>query len=243
MLAVQAETEGWYGRLKNARELIGRAMDSARHNDAKETAAVYQSYVAGLEVELGYPAQARADTDAALKLAPNFAVQVYVARVLAQAGDIARAEKLVAELDKTLPLSAVLQRDGLLSGPGGHRLVPQRPSARRRTTKVGEHDRLFCNLFPGRSLSHVERQQRGGSGISENSSTTTAWWGMIGWGALARLGLARAYAIDAAKDPVARDKARAAYQSFLTLWKDADPDIPVYKQAKAEYAKLSNRVQ
>ena len=58
------------------------------------------------------------------------------------------------------------------------------------------------------------------------------------WGALARLGLARAYALDAAKDPAARDKARTAYHDFLTLWKDADPDIPIYQQAKAEYAKL-----
>ena len=57
-------------------------------------------------------------------------------------------------------------------------------------------------------------------------------------GALARLGLARAYALDAAKDPAARDKARTEYQNFLTLWKDADPDIPVYKQAKAEYQDL-----
>jgi hypothetical protein len=52
------------------------------------------------------------------------------------------------------------------------------------------------------------------------------------------LGVARAYALDAAKDRTARDKARAAYQNFLTLWKDADPDIPIYHQAKAEYAKL-----
>ena len=58
------------------------------------------------------------------------------------------------------------------------------------------------------------------------------------WGALARLGLARSYALDAAKDPAARDKARAAYQDFLTLWKDADPDTPILKEAKAEYAKL-----
>ena len=58
------------------------------------------------------------------------------------------------------------------------------------------------------------------------------------WGALARLGLARAYALDATIDPAARDKARTAYQDFLALWKDADPDIPIYQQAKAEYAKL-----
>ncbi len=55
---------------------------------------------------------------------------------------------------------------------------------------------------------------------------------------VARLGLARAYALDAAKEPAARDKASTAYQNFLTLWKDADPDIPIYKEAKAEYAKL-----
>ncbi len=58
------------------------------------------------------------------------------------------------------------------------------------------------------------------------------------WGALARLGLARAYALDAATDPAARDRARTAYQNFLTIWKDADPDIPIYQQAKAEYARL-----
>ena len=57
-------------------------------------------------------------------------------------------------------------------------------------------------------------------------------------GALARLGLARAYAIEARSDPAAREKARTAYQNFLTLWKDADPDIPIYKQGKTEYAKL-----
>jgi hypothetical protein len=55
---------------------------------------------------------------------------------------------------------------------------------------------------------------------------------------LARLGLARAYALEAAKHPAARDKTRTAYQNFLTLWKDADPDIPIYRQARAEYAKL-----
>ena len=58
------------------------------------------------------------------------------------------------------------------------------------------------------------------------------------WGAPARLGLARAYTLEAQTDPSARDKARTAYENFLTLWKDADPDIPIYRQAKAEYAKL-----
>ncbi len=66
-----------------------------------------------------------------------------------------------------------------------------------------------------------------------SSSTTAELVVNFPWGALARLGLARAYALqgDTAK-------AKAAYQDFLTLWKDADPDIPILKQAKAEYAKL-----
>jgi eukaryotic-like serine/threonine-protein kinase len=55
---------------------------------------------------------------------------------------------------------------------------------------------------------------------------------------VARLGLARAYALDAAKEPAARDKARTAYQNFLTLWKDADLGIPIYQRAKAEYARF-----
>lgn len=62
--------------------------------------------------------------------------------------------------------------------------------------------------------------------------------GNLPWGALARLGLARAYALEAETDPAVRDKAGIAYQDFLTLWKDADPDIPIYKQAKAEFARL-----
>jgi hypothetical protein len=68
--------------------------------------------------------------------------------------------------------------------------------------------------------------------------TTNRKYFVFTWGALARLQLARSYELEAANDPTARDKAGTAYQNFLTLWKDADPDIPIYKQAIAEYAKL-----
>jgi DNA-binding winged helix-turn-helix (wHTH) protein/tetratricopeptide (TPR) repeat protein len=237
MLATQAETEGYYGRLKNARELIRRAMDSAQHNDAKETAAVYQSYLAGLEVELGYPRQARADADAALKLAPNFAVQVYVARVLAQAGDIARAEQLAAELDKTLPLSAILQRDGLSLIRAAVALDRKDPQRALELLKSASTINYPANYFRGKDYLMLHD----GNAAAAEYQKIIDHYGLVGndWmGALARLGLARAYVLDAAKDPAARDKARTAYQNFLTLWKDADPDIPVYKQAKAEYQHL-----
>ena len=237
MLAVQAETEGWYGRLKNVRELVRRAMDSAQHNDAKETAAVYQSYLAGLEAELEYPTQARADADEALKLAPNFAVQVYVARVLAQAGDIARAEQLAAELDKTLPLSAVLQRDGLSlirAAVALHRKDPQRAVELLKSASTIDYP---ANYFRGEAYLML----RDSNAAAAEYQKIVDHYGLVGndWmGALSRLGLARAYALNAAKDSAARDKARTAYQSFLTLWKDADPDIPVLIQAKDEYRRL-----
>jgi hypothetical protein len=97
--------------LKNARELTRRAMDSAQRNDAKETAATYQAVAAALrEVEAGNREQARADADAALKLAPNRDVQAMAALALARAGDTAGAEKLAAELDKTFPLDTLVQK-------------------------------------------------------------------------------------------------------------------------------------
>jgi hypothetical protein len=107
-LAMQADTEGWHGKLKNAHELTGRAMDSAQHNDAKETAALYQAAGALREVESCNREQARADAYAAVKLAPNRDVRAIAALALARGGDTARAEKLAAELDKTFPLDTLV---------------------------------------------------------------------------------------------------------------------------------------
>jgi tetratricopeptide (TPR) repeat protein len=98
LLAAQADTEGWYGKLKNAHELTRRAMDLAQHNDAKETAAAYQAAAALREVEAGNREQARAEANAAVKLAPNRDVRAVAVLALARAGDTAGAEKLAAEL-------------------------------------------------------------------------------------------------------------------------------------------------
>src|SRR4029077_20811210 len=110
LLATQADTEGWHGKLKKARELTRMAMDSAQRNDAKESAASYQAAAALREVESGNREQARADARAALKLAPNRDVRVVAAQALARAGDTTAAERLVAELDKTFPLGTLVQR-------------------------------------------------------------------------------------------------------------------------------------
>ncbi len=247
LLAAQADTEAWYGKLKNARELTRRAMDSAQHNDAKETAAAYQAAAALREVESGNREQARADADAALKLAPNRDVRAMAALALARAGDTARAEKLAAELDKTFPLDTLVQRYWLPTIRAAVALQRKDPNRAIELLKVaspielGHPTGVNVYLCPVYLRGEAYLMLHDGNAAAAEFQKFIDHYGLVGnfpWGALARLGLARAYALEAAKDPAARDKARAAYQNFLTLWKDADPDIPIYKQAKAEYARL-----
>ena len=99
---------------------------------------------------------------------------------------------------------------------------------------------LFTYAVP-----HIWQPDKGSAATAEfkkildHSGIVWNWW----TGALARLGVARANALQArtsqgADADAARVRALAAYKDFLTLWKDADPDIPILKQAKAEYAKL-----
>jgi DNA-binding winged helix-turn-helix (wHTH) protein/tetratricopeptide (TPR) repeat protein len=237
MLAAQADTEAWYGRLKNARELIRRAMDSAQHNDAKETAAGYQAAAALYEVDLGDREQGRSDADAAMKLAPNRDVQEMAALALARAGDTAAAEKLADELNKTFPLDTLVQRNWLpviRAAIALQRKDPNRAVELLQTSseiELGENRLLpayvrgeaYLMLHDGKHAA-AEFQKY----IDHRAEVRNA-----PWGALAHLGLARAYAMQGDTT-----KARAAYQDFLTIWKDADPDLPILIQAKAEYPRL-----
>jgi DNA-binding winged helix-turn-helix (wHTH) protein/tetratricopeptide (TPR) repeat protein len=249
LLANQADTEGWYGRLKNARELTRRAMDSAQHNDAKETAALYQAVAALREVESGYGRQARADADAALDLAPNRDVRAMAALALARAGDTARAEKLAAELDKAFPLDTIVQRYWLPTIRAAAALQHKEPDRAVELLKpaspieLGQSAQFNVFLCPVYLRGEAYLTLGDGNAAAAEFQKFIDHYGLVvnfPWGALARLGVARANAQEAATDPAARGKARAAYQNFLTLWKDADPDVPILIQAKAEYAKLAN---
>jgi serine/threonine protein kinase/Flp pilus assembly protein TadD len=247
LLAAEADTEAWYGKLKNAHDLTRRAMDSAQHNDAKEAAASYQVLAALREVESGNRKQALADADAALKLAPNRDVRTMAALALARAGDTARAGMLAAELDKAFPLDTLVQRYWLPTIRAGVALERKDPSRAVELLKVaspielGTPTAVTVYLCPVYLRGEAYLMLHEGHSAAAEFQKFIDHYGLVAnfpWGALARLGLARAYALDAATDPAARDKARTAYQDFLTLWKDADPDIPIYQQAKAEYAKL-----
>ena len=243
LLAAQADTEGWHGKLKDAHDLTRRAMDSAQRNDAKETAAGYQAEEALREVESGNREQARAEANAALKLAPNRDVRVMVALALARAGDTAGAEKLTAELDKTFPLDTMVQRYWLPTIRAAVALGHKDPNRAIELLKVASTIELSSAtgdltifLCPVYLRGEAYLMLHDGNQAAAEFQKFIDRRGVVmnfPWGALARLGLARAYAMmgDSAK-------AKAAYQAFLTLWKDADPDIPIYKQARAEYVKL-----
>jgi len=263
MLATQADTEGWYGKLKNAHELTGRAMDSAQHNDAKETAAAYQALAALREAEAGNREQARAEAHAALKLTPNRDVREIAALALARAGDTAEAEKLAAELDKTFPVSTLVQRYWLPTIRAGVALERKEPDRAiellkaASTVELGLAANLTIFLCPAYLRGEAYLLLHDGNRAAAEFQKFIDHRGLVlnfPWGALARLGLARAYALEAGVgaglvpaqgrpqgaplQPAALAKARSAYRDFLTLWKDADPDIPILKEAKAEYARL-----
>jgi len=242
LLAEQADTEGWYGKLKNAHELTGRAIDSAQHNDAKESAAGYQAEAALREAESGNREQARAEAKVALRLAPNRDVRAVAALALARAGDTAGAEKLAAELDQTFPLDTLAQRYWLPTIRAGVALERKDPNRAIELLKVastlelGSATNLAVIMCPAYLRGEAHLMLHDGNRAATEFQKFVDHRGLVGnfpWAALARLGLARAYAL---QGDTAR--ARPAYQDFLTLWKDADPDIPVLKEAKAEYAEL-----
>ena len=157
---------------------------------------------------------------------------------------MATAKTLAAELDKAYPLSTAVQEYWLptidaavaLQAKEGHRAV----HALEKTSAI-ELGTVGPYLCPAYVRGEAYLMVGDGQAAAREFHKFIEHYGMMApstWGALARLGLARAYALEAQTDPAARDKARTAYQNFLTLWKDADPDIPIYQQAKAEYAKL-----
>ena len=242
LLASQADTEAYFGRLTKAREFSRRAVESARRADAAETAAQWQALAALREAEFGNLQQARSDAVAAHKLASGRGVDAIVAMALALAGDVAQAQAMADALDKEYPHDTLLQGYGLPSTRGAIALQAKDAAKVLDALQVATpydlvgpsslqgtmlptylRGQAYLQLHQGKEAAAEFQKILDHPGVVVNQPT----------GALARLGLARAYAMqgDAAK-------AKVAYQDFLTLWKDADPDVPVLIQAKAEYAKL-----
>jgi eukaryotic-like serine/threonine-protein kinase len=255
-LSMESDTEAYAGHLAKARELTKRSVDSAIRADSKENGAVWEAIAAQREAAFGNPAEAKQDATEALKLFPTSkSVEVEAALALAQAGDGAHASAIAQELNKLYPLDTQMQL--LWLPPIQAQMALNRKNAAeaisdlRATTPPDEYGQILfianlsC-LYPTyiRGEAYLEAGQGKEAAaefqkILDHSGIVWNCW----TGAMARLGVARANALEAknltgADADLARSRALNAYKDFLTLWKDADPDIAVLKEAKAEFAKL-----
>ena len=254
-LALAADTEAYAGHAGKAEELTKRAVDFAVRVDSKENGAIWQAIAAQRQAAYGNLAQARQSAAEALKLTPtNQSVEVEAALAFAMAGDTVRANSLAQDLDKRFPLDTQVQSLWLPAIRAQLSLGRKKPvdalnalqaaspiefgqinSVANLSCLYHVYERGEAYLATGQGLAATAEFQK----ILDHSGIVWNCW----TGALAHLGVARANALQAktsqgADADAARVRALAAYKDFLTLWKDADPDIPVLKQAKAEYAKL-----
>jgi tetratricopeptide (TPR) repeat protein/predicted Ser/Thr protein kinase len=242
-LSMQADTEAYYGHAGKAREYSRRSAEAARANDENEAAAVHLVNAALREAEFGNGARAREKTDAALALAPSRDVKTLAALALARAGSAPRALALANELAKANPTHTILNSYWLPIVRAAAQREQNNPALAVEILQSAVPYELGgpppigpSTLYPAfvRGEAYL-RLHQGSQAAAEFQNLLDHPSCVINFplGALAHLGLARANA--AQGDMV---KARAAYQEFLAMWKDADPDIPILKQAKAEYAKL-----
>jgi eukaryotic-like serine/threonine-protein kinase len=254
-LALASDTEGYGGHLGKARELTKRAVNSAIQANSKENGAIWQTIAAQRAAAYGNAAEARQSAAEALKLAPTSqGVESEAALAFAMAGDTARAESLAQDVGRRFPLDTQVQSLWLPAIQAQLALDRKNPASALNASHGVSPVELGQIAFVANisCLNHVyirgEAYLAAGHGsaaaaefqkILDHSGIVWNCW----TGALAHLGVARANALQSrnsqgADAATARVRALAAYTDFLTLWKDADPDIPILKQAKAEYANL-----
>jgi serine/threonine protein kinase/tetratricopeptide (TPR) repeat protein len=244
MLDSESDTAAYGGQFAKARELTRRASDSAQRADEKETAGVYEAEAAVREALVGNMSQAKQQAQAALALSNGRDVEAVSAIALGLAGDSAQATRLGADLAKHFPEDTIVQFEylpmihaaaALQSGSATkviEALAPAAPYELGATSQVLTGLTLYPVYLRGEAYVAAHLGSAAAAEFQKILDHTCVVQNEP-IGALAHLGLARAYTLsgDAAKS-------KAAYQDFFALWKDADPDIPILKEAKAEYAKL-----
>ena len=244
MLAFEANTSAYYGHFLKAREFSQRAIASAQRADEKEVAAGYESDAALREALFSNFPEARQRAAVALSLSKDKEVQFAAALVGAMAGDTTRAQLQADDLMKRFPQDTIVQFNYLPTLYAQIALSRKDPSKAIDTLKSALPYELGRQGEAGFRLALYPVYVRGEAFLAANQGSAAATEfqkildrrGIIvnqPLGIAARLQFARA---DALSGDAARG--RTAYQDFLALWKDADPDIPILKQAKAEYARL-----
>ncbi len=253
-----SDSAAYKGRLREARALRQQAVDSAVRSDQNGNAAVYLEDAAVLEGFFGNAAEAKRAATAGLKLVPsNKGVEVEAALALAIAGDAAQSQSLAAELDKRYPIDTQVQSLWLPAIQAQLSLHRKNAASALETLQaalppIEWGNIVFINnascLYHTYIRGYAYLQAGQGSAAAAEFQKILDHGGIVGncpTGALARLGLGRANALEARslqgpQADAARKRALAAYEDFLTLWKNADADVPIYKQANAEYAKLQS---
>ena len=238
LLQVHSDSEAYFGRMKKARELAERAREAALREENKERAANSQLDGATNEAEVGNPDSARRQVAEALALSPTRVVQVNAGIALGRSGDRKRATAIADELEKKYPAYTIYKNIWVPAIRASVALDANNPSAAIAVLHAASPFELGfeAHLYPNylRGLAYLE--EKDGPNAAAQFQKILDHAGIVLnnlIGALAHLQLARAYVLqgDTAK-------AKAAYQDFLTLWKDADPDVPILIETKAEYAKL-----
>jgi len=243
MLYNESDTAAYAGQFAKARELTRRASDSAQRADEKETAADYVAEAAVREALGGNMSTAKQQAQAALALSSGRDVEAISAIALGMAGDAPQATRLADDLAKRFPEDTIVKFEylpmihaatALQSGSATKAIDALAPAAPYELGTTAQNLSFALYAVYLRGEAYLAAHQ--GSAAAAEFRKILDHPGVVvnePIGALAHLGLARAYALfgDSAK-------AKIAYQDFLTLWKDADPDIPILKQAKVEYAKL-----
>ena len=287
LLAQEADSEAYHGRLAKARELTRRTVDSALRDGRVEAAATFRAAGALREALFGNRRQARKEAAAALAMAPGQMVRTLAALALARAGDIPKASEVAYDLHQQAPQDTLLNsywlptirawialEHGVSSGSN---LSPFAPRGTAVTIEllqpVSPYELELPTLYWVLNVTLCPVDARGAAYLALGQGAEAAveyqkiidhpgLAGNFPIGALAHLGLARAYALQAGDDLAGKTqpaiqananreknsghapasqalaKARAAYEDFFALWRDADPDIPILRQARAEYARL-----
>jgi len=258
MFDYQADTAAYLGRRKDAWTLTRRAEEASRRANENESAAKYLARAALRDAELENPAAAIEHADAALKLLPSRDVKTLAALAVARAGDSARAENMAHELALAYPTDTMLNSYwiptvravvALHRNHGADAIDILQVTA---PYELGQPLQMGpATLYPVsvRGETYLQLGQAGQAAAEFQKLLDHPGCVMnFLLGAMAHLGVARANALQArtsqgADSDAARVRALAAYKDFLTLWKDADPDIPILQQAKGEYTRLLGQVR
>jgi tetratricopeptide (TPR) repeat protein len=235
------------GRLKLARQSSSRAIDLARQEGEREVAASYQAARAVWEALCGNVAEGKRNATAALALSNGRDVEYAAGLALALSGDSSRSQLLADDLEKRFPEDTFAKFTYVPVLRALSALERGKPADSVERLQIALPYELAVN---GLNFNHFylgglhSAYVRGEAFIAAHRYAEAAaefqkildHRGIVGadpFGALAHLQLGGAYAVSGDKI-----KAKSSYEDFLTLWKDADPDIRILKKAKTEYAKL-----